>query len=64
MAATMAAVMATGKTKTGEDNDDDSWGRRRQQVTTATTTGKNNDISKEGNSEDYGNDGKDDRQGW
>ncbi len=63
MAATTATVMATAKTTTGEDNDDNGRGRPCQRARTATTTGKEDDVGKDGNSKDDGNDGKDDRQG-
>ena len=57
----MAMAKVTAKTKTGEDNDDNSRGWQRQQVRTATTIDENEDTGKEGNSEENGNDGKDDR---
>ena len=63
MAATTATVMATAKTTTGEDIDDNGRGRPRQRARTAMTTGEDGDVSKDGNSEDDGDVGKDDRQG-
>ncbi len=63
MAATTATVMATAKTTKGEDNNDNGQGRPCQLVRTATTTGKDDDVGKDGNSEDDGDDSKDDRRG-
>ncbi len=63
MAATTATVMATAKTTTGEDNDDNGQGRPCQWVRTALTRGEDNDIGKDGNSKDDGDNSKDDRQG-
>jgi hypothetical protein len=62
MAATTATVMATTKTATGKDNDDNGRGRPRQRARTAMTTGEDDDVGKDGNSKDDGDDGKDDRQ--
>ncbi len=59
----MAMVMTTAKTTTGEDNDDNGRGRPCQWARMATTTGKDDDVGKDGNSKDDGNDGKDDRRG-
>ncbi len=59
----MATVMATAKTTTGEDNDDNGRGRPCQRARMAMTTGEDNDIGKDGNSKDDGDDGKDDRRG-
>jgi hypothetical protein len=56
-------VIATAKTKTGEDNDDIGRGRPHPLERTATTTGKDDDIGKDGNSKDDGDNGKDDRRG-
>ncbi len=53
--------MATTKTTTGEDNDDNSQGRPCQWARMATTMGKDDDVDKDGNSEDDGDDSKDDR---
>jgi hypothetical protein len=61
---TAATVMATAKRTTGKDGDDHDQGRQQQRARTATTTGKDNDDGKDGNSNDYGNDGKGDRRGW
>ncbi len=55
-------VMATAKMTTGEDNDDNGQGHPCQRARTATTTGKDNDVCKDGNSKDDGDDGKDYRQ--
>ncbi len=63
MAAMTATVMATAKMTTGEDNDNNGQGRPRQRARTATTTGEDDDVGKDGNSKDNGDDGKDDRQG-
>ncbi len=63
MAATMATVMVTAKTTTGEDNNDNGRGRPCQWARTAMTTGEDDDVGKDGNSEDNGDDGKDDPQG-
>jgi hypothetical protein len=63
MAATTATVMATVKTATGEDNDDNGQGRPCQLVRMAMTTGKDDNVGKDGNSEDDGDDSKDDWQG-
>ncbi len=63
MAATTATVMAIAKTTTGKDNKDNGHGRSCQWARTATTTGEDKDIGKDGNSEDDGDKGKDDRQG-
>jgi hypothetical protein len=59
----MATVMATAKTTTGKDNNDNSRGRPCQWARTAMTTGEDDNIGKDGNSKDDGNDGKDDRRG-
>ncbi len=59
----MATVMVTAKTTTGEDNDDNGQGRPCQWARTATTMGKDDDVGKDGNSKDNGNDDKDDQQG-
>jgi hypothetical protein len=56
-------VMATAKTTTGKDNDDNSQGRPRQLARMAMTMGEDDDVGKDGNSEDNGDDGKDDRRG-
>ncbi len=64
MAAMTATVMATAKTTTGEDNDDNGQGRPCQWARTAMTTGKDDDVGKDSNSEDDGDDSKDDRRGW
>ncbi len=56
-------VMATGKTTTGEDNDDNGRGCPCQRARMATTMGEDDDVGKDGNSKDDGDDGKDDRQG-
>ncbi len=58
----MAMVMATAKTTTGKDNDDNGQGCPSQWARTATTTGKDDDVGKDGNSKDDGNNGKNDRQ--
>ncbi len=63
MAATTATVMATAKTTKGKDNDDNDRGRPCQWARTATTTGKDDNVGKDGNSKDDGDDSKDDRQG-
>ena len=63
MPATTAKVMATAKMTTGEDNDDNGRGRPRQRARTATTMGEEDNVGKDGNSEDDGDDGKDDRRG-
>ncbi len=63
MAATTTTVMATAKTTTGEDNGDNGRGRPRQWAMKATTAGEDEDIGKDGNSKDDGDDGKDDQQG-
>jgi hypothetical protein len=63
MAATTATVMATAKMTTGEENDDNGQGRPRQRARMATTTGKDDDVGKDGNSKDNGDDCKDDRRG-
>ncbi len=55
--------MVTAKTTTGEDNDDNGRGRPCQRARMATTTGEDDDVGKDGNSEDDGNDGKDNRRG-
>jgi hypothetical protein len=52
--------MATAKMTTGEDNDDNGQGRPCQRARTATTMGKDDDVGKDGNSEDDGDDSKDD----
>ncbi len=64
MAATTATVMATAKTTIGEDNVDNGQGRPCQWARTSTTMGKDDDVGKDGNSEDDGDDSKDDRRGW
>ncbi len=63
MAAMTVTVMATAKTTTGEDNGDKGQGSPCQWARTATTTGKDDDVGKDGNSEDDGDNSKDDRQG-
>ncbi len=63
MAATTETVMVTAKTTTGEDNDDNGQGHPCQRARMATTTGKDDDVGKDGNSEDDGNESKDDWQG-
>ncbi len=63
MAVTTATVMATAKTTKGEDNNDNGRGCPCQWARTETTTGEDDDVGKDGNSEDDGDDGKDDRQG-
>ncbi len=60
MAAMTATVMATAKMTTGKDNDDNGQGRPPQWARTATTTSKDDDVGKDGNSKDDGDDGKDD----
>ncbi len=60
----MATVMATAKRTTGEDNDDNGQGRPYQWARTATTTCEDDDVGKDGNSKDDGDDSKDDRRGW
>ncbi len=64
MAARTATVMATAKTTTGEDNNDNGQGCPCQSARTATTTGEDDDVGKDGNSKDDGDDSKDDWQGW
>jgi hypothetical protein len=59
----MATVMVTAKTTTGEDNNDNDQGCHCQWVRTATTMGEDDDIGKDGNSKDDGNNSKDNRQG-
>jgi hypothetical protein len=63
MAVTTAMVMATAKRTTGEDNDDNGQGRSCQWVRTATTTGENDDVGKDGNSKDNGDNSKDNWRG-
>ncbi len=63
MAATTATVMATAKTTTGEDNNDNCQGRPCQWARTATTMGEDDDVGKDSNSKDDGDDSKDDWQG-
>jgi hypothetical protein len=63
MAATTATVMATAKTTTGKDNDDNGQGCPCQWVRMATTTGEDDNVGKDGNSKDNGDDSKDDKQG-
>ncbi len=63
MAATAATVMATAKTTTGEDNDDNIQGRLCQWARMATTTGEDDDVGKDSNSEDDGDNSKDDWRG-
>ncbi len=63
MAATMATMMATAKMTIGEDNDDNGQGRPCQWARTATTMGEDDDVGKDGSSEDDGIDSKDDRRG-
>ncbi len=60
MAATTATVMATAKTTTGEDNDNNGQGRPCQRARMATTTGEDDNVGKDGNSKDDGDNGKDD----
>ena len=64
MAATTATVMVTAKRTTGEDNNDNGQGRPCQLARMATTMGEDDDVGKDGNSEDDGDDSKDDRRGW
>ena len=64
MAVRTATVMVTAKMTIGEDNDNNSQGRPCQWARTATTMGEDDDIGKDGNSEDNGNDSKDDWRGW
>jgi hypothetical protein len=63
MAAATATVMATTKTTTGEDNNNNGQGRPCQRARMATTMGEDDEVGKDSNSKDDGNDGKDDRQG-
>ncbi len=63
MAATTATVMATAKTTTGEDNDNNGHGSPCQWARMATTTGKDDNVGKDGNSKDNGDDSKDDWRG-
>ncbi len=56
-------VMTTAKTTTGKDNDDNGRGRPCQWARTATKMGEDNNVGKDGNSKDDGDDSKDDRQG-
>ncbi len=56
-------VMATAKTTTGEDNDDNGRGRPCKRARTATTMGEDDNVGKDSNSKDDGNNSKDDRQG-
>ncbi len=63
MAATTATVMATAKTTKGKDNNDNGQGHPRQRARMATTMGKDDDVGKDSNRKDNGNDGKDDRRG-
>ncbi len=60
---TTATVMATAKMTKGKDNDSNGQGHPRQWARTAMTTGEDDDVGKDGNSKDDGNDGKDNRQG-
>jgi hypothetical protein len=62
MAATTATVMATATT-TGKDNDNSGQGQPHQRARMTMTTGEEDDVGKDSNSKDNGNDGKDDRQG-
>ncbi len=59
----MATVMATAKTTPGEDNNDNGQGRPCQWARTATTMGMDDDVGKDGNSEDDGDNSKDDQRG-
>ncbi len=59
----MATVMATAKMTTGEYNEDNGQGRPCQWARTAKTMGEDNDVGKDSNSKDDGNDSKDDWQG-